>query len=216
MKSNDAAKGGLGVTLFERVIRDPRFAPVVHLLDTQYRMNRLICEWASRAMYEGALVSHPSVAEHTVADLHGVGQTTTAGTMAEIVGEGDEEIELYDDDGAPVRVDRKGNVKTVSDADDVDGDDDRMAEPVMLLLDTSGAEMSEESANEGSYRNSGEAHVVMKHVLSLLDNRGLNPREIGVITPYNGQLEVRTTRTYVHTYIKTEDTVSLHIPHILH
>jgi superfamily I DNA and/or RNA helicase len=206
VKSNEAANGGLGVTLFERVIRDPRFAPVVHLLDTQYRMNRLICEWASKAMYEGALVSHPSVAEHTVADLHAVGQTTTAaaiaasnigsssvGTMTETVGEEDEEIELYDDDGLPVHVDRKKNVKTAA---DVDGDDDRVVEPVMLLLDTSGAEMSEESANEGSYRNSGEAHVVMKHVLSLLDDRGLNPREIGVITPYNGQLEVRTyTRT---------------------
>jgi ATP-dependent RNA/DNA helicase IGHMBP2 len=47
VKSDEAAKRGLAVTLFERVILDQRFAPVVKLLDTQYRMNALISDWAS-------------------------------------------------------------------------------------------------------------------------------------------------------------------------
>jgi superfamily I DNA and/or RNA helicase len=35
VKSKEATSGGLAVTLFERVIRDPKYADVVHLLNTQ-------------------------------------------------------------------------------------------------------------------------------------------------------------------------------------
>ena len=51
VKSAEAAKRGLAVTLFERIITDKRFAPVVKLLDTQYRMNSLISDWASNGFF---------------------------------------------------------------------------------------------------------------------------------------------------------------------
>jgi len=51
VKSKQAVQGGLAVTLFERIIRDRRFESVVKLLDTQYRMNALISDWASSGVH---------------------------------------------------------------------------------------------------------------------------------------------------------------------
>jgi hypothetical protein len=242
-------------------------------------------------MYEGALLSHPSVAEHTVEELHrpattpsieanptasasgaaatvrvkgrqaGAGAesiipaTATAASAAKSISDNAEVAKGTADCGPNSELlsktttrqdntDSFDNIDTVVDDASDDSDDDDIgdegydavtrtdnhdstiskvskliissavvvekaaagiateaeieavaeaeveAEPVMLLLDTTGAEMAEESANEGSYRNSGEAFVVMRHVLSLMDEKGLVARDIGVITPYNGQLEV--------------------------
>lgn len=47
VKSAEAAKGGLSVTLFERIIKDRRFDQIVKLLNIQYRMNQIISDWAS-------------------------------------------------------------------------------------------------------------------------------------------------------------------------
>ena len=49
--------------------------------------------------------------------------------------------------------------------------------------------MEEDSSGESaSHRNSKEAAVVVAHVLRLIAC-GLAPEDIGVITPYNGQVE---------------------------
>jgi hypothetical protein len=62
--------------------------------------------------------------------------------------------------------------------------------PVMMLIDTRGCGMQEDAATEqGSHRNNHEADIVLKHVKALLD-AGLQPHQIGVVTPYNGQLEL--------------------------
>lgn len=63
-----------------------------------------------------------------------------------------------------------------------------MANVVMLLVDTAGCDMAENCCDGGSHRNSDEAELVYKHVLRLT-SAGLSPKQIGVITPYNGQLE---------------------------
>ncbi|XP_077549705.1 DNA-binding protein SMUBP-2-like isoform X2 [Haemaphysalis longicornis] len=69
--SEAAAKGGLEVTLMERVVR--RHGPVsVRMLSTQYRMHELIMRWPSQRLYGGRLRAHPSVAEHLLRDLPGV------------------------------------------------------------------------------------------------------------------------------------------------
>lgn len=79
-----------------------------------------------------------------------------------------------------------------------DGDD--LSEVIMMLVDTAGCDMDEEGGGgEGgsggnsaktalSYRNSHEADIVYKHIQHLYAI-GLAPDQIGVITPYNGQLE---------------------------
>lgn len=46
-----------------------RFQDQAYLLDTQYRMNALIMNYPSDAMYGGRLIAHPSVASHTLLDL---------------------------------------------------------------------------------------------------------------------------------------------------
>jgi superfamily I DNA and/or RNA helicase len=67
---------------------------------------------------------------------------------------------------------------------------DEYATPTLLLIDTSGCEgMGEESNSKGSHRNLGEAQVVKNHVTQLID-MGVKLGHIGIITPYNGQLEV--------------------------
>ena len=39
------------------------------MLVEQYRMNQAIMAWSSDALYEGRLVAHPTVRDHTVIDL---------------------------------------------------------------------------------------------------------------------------------------------------
>ena len=60
--------------------------------------------------------------------------------------------------------------------------------PVLLLVDTTGCDCEEEVEEEGeSKRNHGEATIVLRHAQQLVD-AGLLPEQIGVITPYNGQV----------------------------
>ncbi|CAM9164154.1 unnamed protein product, partial [Scytosiphon promiscuus] len=59
---------GLGLTMFDRVLRDLGEG-VCRMLDVQYRMNQDICDWASTEMYGGLLRAHPSVAERELPDL---------------------------------------------------------------------------------------------------------------------------------------------------
>jgi superfamily I DNA and/or RNA helicase len=68
VRSVEAAKSGLGLTLFERLyeILGGRF---VTLLDVQYRMNEKIMNFSSRRFYGGKLIADASVRRHTLADL---------------------------------------------------------------------------------------------------------------------------------------------------
>ncbi len=62
--SAEAQAGGLGVSLFERLVAAHPAARVT--LAEQHRMNRLIMRYPSEALYGGALRAHPSVAEHAL------------------------------------------------------------------------------------------------------------------------------------------------------
>jgi ATP-dependent RNA/DNA helicase IGHMBP2 len=59
IKSFEAGKQGLSVTLFEKAI-DRNNADV--MLKTQYRMNEAIMNFSSRKFYQNGLIAHPSVA----------------------------------------------------------------------------------------------------------------------------------------------------------
>lgn len=59
IKSAEAAKSGLAVTLFEKGIR--KHPEMSSLLQVQYRMNENIMEFPSKWFYEGQLVAHESV-----------------------------------------------------------------------------------------------------------------------------------------------------------
>lgn len=66
--SMEAKKHGLGVSLFERVLRD--FGEdVKRMLKEQHRMHEALMRFPSREMYGGELRAHPSVAARVLADV---------------------------------------------------------------------------------------------------------------------------------------------------
>lgn len=67
--SPDAARQGLAVSLFERLIADAGTPDVHRMLKEQYRMNEAIMAFPSERMYRGELRAHVSVASHTLADV---------------------------------------------------------------------------------------------------------------------------------------------------
>ena len=65
--SSAAQEGGLGVSLFERLV--PLLGPAARVtLAEQHRMNARIMAFPSAALYGGALRAHPSVADRAVDD----------------------------------------------------------------------------------------------------------------------------------------------------
>ncbi|WP_257448640.1 AAA domain-containing protein [Archangium lipolyticum] len=66
--SPEAAKQGLAVSLFERLLAD-HGEGVKRMLREQYRMNTAIMSFPSKEMYGGELRAHPSVADRTLADV---------------------------------------------------------------------------------------------------------------------------------------------------
>ncbi len=61
--------------------------------------------------------------------------------------------------------------------------------PVLLLVDTAGCGFEERQEEEGDSRsNEGEARAVMAHVERLVA-AGVPAASIGIITPYNAQVE---------------------------
>lgn len=66
--SQEAARAGLAVSLFERLLADHGDG-VKRMLREQYRMNTRIMDFPSREMYGGELRAHPSVADRTLADV---------------------------------------------------------------------------------------------------------------------------------------------------
>ena len=67
VKSDEASRKGLSLSLFERVMRYEQ--TVSKMLNEQYRMNSLIMDWSSHAMYEDSLIAHKSVKDRTMSDI---------------------------------------------------------------------------------------------------------------------------------------------------
>lgn len=66
--SMEAAKQGLGTSLFERLLKEYG-DELKQLLKEQHRMNEDIMRFPSKQMYRGELRAHPSVARRTLADV---------------------------------------------------------------------------------------------------------------------------------------------------
>lgn len=69
IKSHEAMTKGLSISLLERLMSPKyrfRYQNVIYLLDTQYRMHKTICDWASNAMYQSKLQSHDSAASRSL------------------------------------------------------------------------------------------------------------------------------------------------------
>ena len=64
-----------------------------------------------------------------------------------------------------------------------------LKETTLLMIDTAGCDMYEGETEAGSRYNEGEAELVSQHVRKIID-LGVDPHEIAIITPYNGQVEL--------------------------
>ncbi|XP_027552125.1 DNA-binding protein SMUBP-2 [Neopelma chrysocephalum] len=97
--SHRAAAQGLSLSLMERLAQHYG-ERAVRMLTVQYRMHRLIMEWASTELYSGRLSAHPSVAQHLLRDLPGVSsteETTIALLLIDTAGCGLFELEEEDE-----------------------------------------------------------------------------------------------------------------------
>ena len=137
-----AAKEGLADTVFASLCAADRAGAVSHMLTVQHRMHAALMSFPSARFYGAALRAHPSVAQHTLADL----------------GVPDEPL------GAAGRV--------------------------LDVVDTAGTGFEERQAAGAETReNEGEARLVERVLRALLAG-GLGPEQVGVITPYAGQVGV--------------------------
>uniref|UniRef100_A0A8C5ITP1 DNA-binding protein SMUBP-2 n=1 Tax=Junco hyemalis TaxID=40217 RepID=A0A8C5ITP1_JUNHY len=97
--SHRAAAEGLSLSLMER-LAGHYGERAVRMLTLQYRMHRLIMEWASSELYGGRLSAHPSVAQHLLRDLPGVTDTEETSTpllLIDTAGCGLFELEVEDE-----------------------------------------------------------------------------------------------------------------------
>lgn len=110
VKSQEAARKGLSVTLMERCLH--QFADQTHLLDVQYRMHEVIMDFSNRYFYGGALKPHELVRNRRLFAVDALGETLTAFeplVFIDTAGTGFEEVKVATDaqtNNAPNRYSR--------------------------------------------------------------------------------------------------------------
>ncbi len=141
------AQEELSYTLFERLI-ELYGESIYEALRVQYRMNKKIMEFPNKMFYEGKLIAHGSVANHTLAELI--------------------DIEKYKK--------LRSRLKEVLNP-----------ENVMVFVDVKGKEKQRKGST--SYFNEEEAKAV-KDIVEALISIGLKHEHIGVISPYEDQVNL--------------------------
>ena len=174
-------KGGGGAsletTLFDRLL-SLHGPSIKRMLTTQYRMHEKIMRFPSDELYEGRLVAAESVKDRLLRDLP------------------------YPDG------------EKVQECDDT-------VEP-LIFIDTQGGDFPEKNEEEDvssgkkplkksslfgeSKSNEMEAVLVRQHVRTLVDEAGVKPEDIAVVTPYNAQ--VGSPFSFV--YLSSEADYELH------
>lgn len=76
IKSQQAAKAGLSITLFEKIIQRQKADA---MLEVQYRMNEKIMAFSNKKFYHDKLIAHESVKDKTIGDSLAVEFIDTAG-----------------------------------------------------------------------------------------------------------------------------------------
>ena len=102
IQSEEAARGGLARTLFERLIESPHGPTLARMLSVQYRMHERIMGWSAGRLYGGKLTAAPAVRSHLLTDLPDVvanDWTSEALCFVDTAGCGHEESQ-GDDEGS--------------------------------------------------------------------------------------------------------------------
>ena len=162
VKNKNAEANGLKRSILDRVFEIPRLNSAVSMLRTQYRMNDLISTWSSDEFYEGKLLADASVSKHQVIDL--------------------ETWNLQSENA-----------------------EDQITHP-FTMIDTAGGDCEEGGPQfdernssvrhklgltdiHASRHNKGEAEITVRVVEEFLQS-GVPQKDIGVISPYSGQVEL--------------------------
>lgn len=148
--------------------------------------DRDISDWSSHEMYNDRLRSHESNANHKLSDLIESKLSSTSSSTSST---------------SQLKSDKSNEDNNHNDFDNSDLED--LSKTVMLLVDTAGCGMEEDGCRGGSYRNTAEAEIVIAHIYRLYE-LGLKPEQIGVITPYNGQLELLRELLAIREGVSTE------------
>ena len=65
-------KAALGLSLMERIVKEPKYNAIVRMLNVQYRMADPIMQWPNNTFYGGKLCAGPGVGHQSLAKLPGV------------------------------------------------------------------------------------------------------------------------------------------------
>jgi len=84
VRSDEAQRRGLGVSLFER-LADVSGDKLARRLDVQYRMHHAIMEFSSDEFYESSLIADPAVEEHLLAGLADVASSPLTESPLEFI-----------------------------------------------------------------------------------------------------------------------------------
>ena len=87
--------------------------PLVHLLDTQYRMNNTIMAWSSKTFYKGRLKAANTVVDGRLGDLKGVKVEGTAPAIL-MVNTGGRMVEQSSSDVAKSSLANPGEVEIIA------------------------------------------------------------------------------------------------------
>jgi len=149
----------LEFTLFERFLK-LYGEEIKILLRLQYRMHEKIMDFSNRYFYDKALISHPSVAYHTIADFN-------------------------------LKFDKLSQIGPQL---------EKVCNPenVCVFIDTQGKCPEKRKGNSTSWQNPGEVKLIKK-ILNALMQTGLKAKDIGIITPYDDQVDL------LKSYIKLKD-----------
>jgi hypothetical protein len=158
--SEKAGAQGFSRTLFAR-LRSHYGDECCTLLNVQYRMHDTICQWSSTAMYQGKLTSDETVAAHTLESCPSRCLHPKHAASANVI-EGGREGEGVEDES--------------------------WLQMVMVAIDCAGMNMEESETESASRRNDGEVQIVCR-VVERLVQAGIPCCDIGIITPYNGQVD---------------------------
>ena len=150
--SPEAESGGLGRTLFERLVRRHGHRCGT-MLTVQYRMHEAIMRWSSEELYGGRLEAHSDVARHSLVELPGA--------------RGQEESAFETHSGPSLSA----------------------LESPLVFFDSTGCDLDEREDEEGSRLNEGEAEAALRHARDLVE-AGVRPEDVGIISPYNGQVSL--------------------------
>ncbi|KAJ1659233.1 hypothetical protein IWQ61_001656 [Dispira simplex] len=169
----------LDQTLFDRLLA--RYDPgIKRMLTVQYRMHQSIMQYSAARLYQGKLTAHPSVADHTLTDLEGVTDTdTTQVPLLMIDTAGCDYLEQSDG--------TQGNGDTFSQSN---GKTQRQTNKKSGKSSNSFGRWLELD----SKFNQGEADLVEKHLELLVEEGGMTPSQIAVISPYNAQVRLLTSQ----------------------